>query len=416
MKGYQRWMKARVGAYLGLWLLCLGMMMSAEVWAKSVRWDLDSDWAKGSATNVTWSKTPNQLEIVFDPNAVVETPFIYIPSSSLNTITKMDTRNGQILWTYNLNALGLGNSPSRTTVDSDGNVWVGLRGGSHVVAISAQGQLIASVNVGSGPRAVTIDKQGNIWAGGYNAQSIVKISRTNFQPMLTVRDSRICTYGATTDANGNIWTMNRCQGQAAQISPDGRIIKVVSTPGGYGIMADRLGYVWVASWENAAAYRIHATNYTIQAYPLGAKGRGVGIDANNRAWVACSHNTSTQETRHVARVDPTTSQVDIFRNVGLHTIGVAIDSKGFVWANSYSEGKAYKLRVSDGTFIAAYDICDTTGTRPCANVGCTRCSSAAASGPYTYSDMTGFSIQTKPAKGTWVVSYDAKCKASFSKI
>ncbi|TNE49879.1 MAG: hypothetical protein EP343_10110 [Deltaproteobacteria bacterium] len=397
-------------------VLAMVMATTSPVGAKSVQWASNSDWSQGNPTNVTWTKTPNQLEIVFNPNSVVETPFIYIPSSSLNTITKMDTRNGQILWTFNLAPLGKGSSPSRTTVDADGNVWVGLRNGSYVVAISAEGKYLAAVNVGSGPRAVTIDKQGNIWAGGYNAQSIVKISRQTFKPILTVRNSGICTYGATTDASGNIWTLNRCKGTVTKITSSGQIVKTVSTPGCYGIMADRIGYVWVASWERAQVFRINASSYAVQTYNLGAKGRGVAIDSQNRAWVACSHATNNQETRHVARVDPSNGQVSIFRNVGPHTIGVAIDSKGFVWANSYREGLAYKLRVSDGTKVAAYPICDTTGTRPCANSGCTRCSSPAQSGPYTYSDMTGFSIQTKPANGTWTISYNAKCKAKFNQI
>lgn len=395
--------------------LCLALLPGLAS-AKSVTWTNNSDWSQGNPSNVTWTKSPNQLEIVFNPSSVVETPFVYIPNSSLNTLTKMDTRNGQILWTYNLAALNKGSSPSRTTVDSKGNVWVGLRNGSHVVAISAAGKYLAAVNVGSGPRAVTIDKQGHIWAGGYNAASIVKIDKNTFKPLLTVRNGGICTYGATTDASGNIWTLNRCRHTTTKISPSGQILKTVSVRGAYGIMADRIGYVWVASWDNAVAYRINAGNYAVQTYSLGAKGRGVAIDSQNRAWIACSHDTSNRDARHLARVDPATGKVTIYRNVGPHTIGVAIDSKGFVWANSYREGYAYKLRVTDGTKVAAYPICDTTGTRPCANTGCKRCPSPASSGPYTYSDMTGFSIQTKPANGTWTISYNAKCKASFSKI
>jgi hypothetical protein len=287
-----------------------------------------------------------------------------------------------------------------------------------VVAISAEGKYLAAVNVGTGPRAVTIDGKGDIWAGGYNGARIVKISKQTRTAIHTIGDSRLCTYGAATDSYGNVWTLNRCKSTIAKIDiSTGQIVGTYSAPGCYGIAADRRGYVWVASYENSAAYQYDAKNGSlVKTYALGARGRGIAIDANNRAWVACSHNNSSQNTRHVSRVDPFQVQVDIFTNVGLHTIGIAVDSAGYVWANSYQEGKAYKLRVSDGSQVAAYPVCDTTGTRPCANTGCVPCSNIASSGPYTYSDMTGFQIQTRPAKGTWTRAFDATCHAQFSKL
>jgi hypothetical protein len=132
--------------------------------------------------------------------------------------------------------------------------------------------------------------------------------------------------------------------------------------------------------------------------------------------VACSHNTNSQNIRHLARIDPDKNQVNIFNNVGLHTIGIAVDGAGYVWANSYQEGMAYKLRVSDGTQVGVYPVCDIHGTRPCANTGCKPCTSAASSQPYTYSDMTGFQIQTRSAKGTWTRAFDAQCSAQISKL
>lgn len=343
--------------------------------AKSVKWDTQADWSKGSAQKVTWTKNPGEIKLIFDPASVKQTPFIYLPNSGLNTIVQMDTRTGQINWTFNLAVLNLGSSPSRTTVDTKGNVWIGLRSGNHVVALSPQGKFLASVNVGQGPRAVTIDRNGDIWAAGYNAKSITKISGKTFKVLKVIRDNRICAYGAATDSIGNVWTMNRCHGTITKISvATGTIVGNYSAYNGYGIAADKVGHVWVASYLGAAAYQYNAaTGVQIKSYPLGARGRGISVDSSNRVWVACSTSSSGSNIRHVNRIHPTSGQVDTFTNVGLHTIGVAIDSHGFAWANSYTEGKAYKLNVNTGAFVASYNICDTTGTRPCANTGCRAC-------------------------------------------
>ncbi len=405
--------------------IAFSLMLSSVSWANTKIWTSKSDWLTGIGHNIDFNKVSGDLRIFYDPNQqhYNQTLFIYIPNSALNTLVKMDTVTGRILWTYKINS-SYGRNPSRTTVDTRGNVWVGLRDGSNVIAVSAQGKFLAAVNVGRGPRAVTIDKDGNIWAGGYNSSSITKISGKTFKPLFVVRNSNLCTYGATTDSYGNIWTSDRCRGHASKITPSGKYVGYVNTSGAYGIASDRRGYVWVASYEGQKVYQIDSRRMkVIKSYGLGARGRGVAVDGKGKVWVACSTTSRGTHARQVNRVDPFTGRVDTFKNVGLHTVGIAVDSKGLVWANSLYEGYAYVLDSNTGRYLRKHPVCDLKGTMTCLTgngvrtSGC-KCSSARSSQPYTYSDMTGFQLQVviSPSSATWNVVYDARCKVRFSRV
>ncbi|MBK07790.1 MAG: hypothetical protein CL932_23855, partial [Deltaproteobacteria bacterium] len=408
-------------------LFVASVLLPSTVMGKTKQWTSQADWSAGTGNNFDAKKTPGALQIFYDPakQQYNETRFIYIPSSGLNTVAKMDTKTGQILWVYNLTPLGKGSNPSRTTVDTRGNVWVGLRNGNDVVAITQDGKFVTSVTVGGGPRAVTVDKNGDIWAGAYATGKVVKISGATYKPILTITDANLRSYGATTDSYGNIWISNRPFGNVVKIDvAQGKIVGRYSAPNVYGIAADRRGYVWAASYANSQVFQFDARNGNrVKTFNVGARARGVAVDGKNKVWVACSNTSAGANTKHVAWVDPFTGTVKTFNNVGTHTIGIAVDSKGFVWANSLSEGFAYKLNSTTGAYVAKYPVCDTTGTKTCYcnnGVKCTgcKCASAGASSPYTYSDMTGFQLQVivAPSKATWRVTYDAQCKASFSKV
>ena len=414
---------------MGFFWLAVVCSFGGAAWAQSKTWSSQADWQSGQGVNVDLVKTPGNVKIFYDPaqQQYNETRFIYIPNSSLNTIVKMDTQTGAILWTYDFKPQGIGSSPSRTTVDSRGNVWVGLRDGSRVAAVDADGRFITSVNVAPGPRGVTVDRDGNVWAGSWdfgNSRGLVKINGSNYQVMGSSADSRFCVYGLTNDSvNGDIWISARCSGTVVKVRrSDLAVLGVYSAPGVYGIAADRVGNVWAASYENSVVYKFNAATGARTDYAIGARGRGVAIDGNNNVWVACSNSTAGVETRHVAFVNAATGQTTVYTNVGLHSIGTAVDSSGFAWVNSFSDGHAYKLNITNGNRVGMYPICDIGGTKPCfcATAPCTGCScqSAAQSGPYTYSDMTGFSLFAivQPAQGTVNLIHDTQCRANFNSI
>lgn len=153
-------------------------------------------------------------------------PFIWIPNSGEGTMSKLDVRTGKELGRYRTGPEDLGGklSPSRTTVDREGNAWVanrafGLQGSVVKVGLLEANQcmdrngngiietskdlngngridpaellpwppgapigmdecILLSVNVGRVddiPRAVAIDKNNNVWIGLFNGHRYLKL-------------------------------------------------------------------------------------------------------------------------------------------------------------------------------------------------------------------------------------------------
>lgn len=89
-------------------------------------------------------------------------PFIWVPNSNEGTVSKVDTVTGKELGRYRV---GLSNcSPSRTTVDLQGNCWVGNRANGTVVKIGLYeaGQYIDKNGNGTIETSRYLDGDGNI--------------------------------------------------------------------------------------------------------------------------------------------------------------------------------------------------------------------------------------------------------------
>ena len=249
-------------------LFVASVLLPSTVMGKTKQWTSQADWSAGTGNNFDAKKTPGALQIFYDPakQQYNETRFIYIPSSGLNTVAKMDTKTGQILWVYNLTPLGKGSNPSRTTVDTRGNVWVGLRNGNDVVAITQDGKFVTSVTVGGGPRAVTVDKNGDIWAGAYATGKVVKISGATYKPILTITDANLRSYGATTDSYGNIWISNRPFGKYCSLAwrkdrilaltNDGRLLLIHADPDRF-VLVDSRKISTAETWGHVAIVGQH---------------------------------------------------------------------------------------------------------------------------------------------------------------
>ena len=93
---------------------------------------MDADFDVGTLVNVHHN-VPNNDQLQLDSQA---TPFgfIWVAASGRGTVVKIDTDSGDVLGEY-LTAPGGGGNPSRTTVDSDGSVWVANRNLGSVVHI-----------------------------------------------------------------------------------------------------------------------------------------------------------------------------------------------------------------------------------------------------------------------------------------
>jgi streptogramin lyase len=386
-----------VALFCGL-IACYPLQVSAK---ETKTWSSTADWATASShQNVAWTDVSGQIQLVKDPPKIQRTPFIYIPNSGSNNVTQIDTKTGKVQWTFNLNQIRTSGFPSRTTVDANGDVWVGLRGGNEVVWISMQGKQKKVVQTGRVPRAITLDLDGNVWVGNWQDNTLVKIDGKTGNVMLTVNNVA-CPYGAVADIHNTIWVVNNCNWDNAntitRLNITGQILAKIPAPGAYGIATDAQGQIWSANWPASCLHRFSNQGAHLGCIPLNARPRGVAIDGNGNVWVPCSH-INTTETQLVVKLSPNGQIIGQYTDVGKHSIGVAVDADGFVWVISYSQNQAVKLNANTGVTAAKYS---TGGVEP-----------------YTYSDMTGFAFQSlsKSAEGYWRGIHSSQCVSRWESI
>lgn len=377
--------------------------------------------------------------------AVVDStfPFIWIANSGEGTISKLDVRTGAELGRYRT---GPGNgNPSRTTVDQDGNVWVGNRDNNTVTkvglaefgqcidrngngtietstgkddvkawtgnfgdglgATNAQDECILrhvalvadGVQTPSDIRTVAIDPQNNVFVGGYSSTSLFKINGAT-GAIIAAINTRQGHYGGVVDKAGNLWSMSSGSGRVQKTSGDMSTTELIAIGhGGYGIAIDKYGKVWTTEYGS----RFSAFD---PADPVGSLkvftqnsgkccAQGIATDDNGDVFIAGSLSSN-----HVGHYRQTFDANNVFTGttfvanytVGLAPTGVAVDSRGAVWSTNYNENSVSRIT------LAADPSAATVETFP---VGLT---------PYNYSDMTGRVVRTiTTLQGTWEAVVDA---------
>jgi streptogramin lyase len=83
---------------------------------------VDADFNQGELVNVI-----AQGDQVTLNNQVTPSKFLWVAASGRGTIIKIDTQSLTVKGEYRTAPAGRGTNPSRTTVDSNGNVWTGNR-------------------------------------------------------------------------------------------------------------------------------------------------------------------------------------------------------------------------------------------------------------------------------------------------
>jgi hypothetical protein len=91
----------------------------------------DDDFNRGNGTGLNVSD--NRLQLSSNSSASSYS-FIWVPNSNEGTVSKVNTVTGLEVARYRVGP-SAGSSPSRTTIDLDGNCWVGNRGTGTVVKI-----------------------------------------------------------------------------------------------------------------------------------------------------------------------------------------------------------------------------------------------------------------------------------------
>lgn len=357
-------------------------------------------WAPGLRRNLMRG---NDLGIAL-PASPRENPYIYIANSNDDTVSKLRIDDG-----VEVGRFSVGDNPSRTAVDGDGDAWVAMRGSlsdtsptepDNVVKIDGdclpevlppaptrECILLDIPAVGQLLRGVAIDAIGDVWIGSHADMELIHLDgETGFELARIPLKPDARPYGLAVDERGYVWVA-AVMGEAHVLRVDpvaGQVDIALSyddlefhTP--YGIVADGRGGVWFGS-NTADVFRVDALTGAVgPIFEVGAATRGVTIDDQGFVWAADSSLDA------VVRVDPETGETQVVM-VGNGPVGVAVDHEGDIWTSNLNDNTATQLS-PEGTILGNYTV---------------------GSSPYTYSDMTGQAFRVfSRLRGVYTATYDS---------
>ena len=322
--------------------------------------------------------------------------YIWIANSNEGTISKVNTQTlveeGRYIVRPDANG-----SPSRTSVNLNGDVVVANRSGG-VTMISARLEDCPDpANTSTGPGDVKAWPDGCVvWHTPFNyaSQRPVAWTQGNFNPSTCrYEDTKVWTSGA--NASIDVVLLDGETGMVEQTVP----IPGVS-PNFYGIYGgavDADGNFWGSQLGSGQLVNVNLGDYAVRTWPMAASGYGMTVDSLGQVWT-CSGTvarfdpvTETWDTAAaggqggcmedgegtlwlandpMVGVDIVTMQVVQSIDLPNYVHGISIDFQGYVWGPAIYDNEAYRV----DPVTQAIDT--VTGLNY----------------PYTYSDMTGFAL------------------------
>ena len=315
---------------------------------------------------------------------------IWIANTKEGTVSKVDTVNFRELGRYNIPAVDWNiqpdeNGPSRTSVDSTGDVYAGARLGSGVTKVSAAGNDCPDTNgdgmvtTSQGPGDVLTAGQDDcvLWttmidgdARGVAVQEIPAKLEVDVQPdhdpVITETPGAryVWVGGQITDA-GRGWVPRLHKLDAET----GQILFTLDPPPAptYGLALDGRGNLWISGREMNSLARVDTTRCVdascnsetvcvtqcdetscpdtcdtavLERIELGRKTYGITVDCSQRVWLGGAHGG-----QGVMRYDPLAAadqrlkwlpDVAGMEENGVH--GIAADANGWVWGGARDLG------------------------------------------------------------------------------
>ncbi len=405
----------------------------------------DADFDGGVLVGVEHDSVHDQLQLVPGSGGVTTFPFIWVPNNE-GTVSKVSTVTGDELGRYRVAPFS-GSSPSRTTVDLDGNCWVGCRQAGTVVKIGllendqwidrnedgicqtsedtngdgnissdemlpwgedecvllevvlipgSEGAYLPGDYTGSydtnywgtAPRGLAVDANNNLWAGTFGSQTYYYINGATGAILRSIDMSPWghTAYGAVLDSDGVLWSSNSSS-QVLFLNPNVEppLVGTANVPV-YGVGLDFLGHVFAAGGNSLS--RINIVDGSIdwtQSYAGYGFFRGVAATSDNDMWVADSGNYAIRRFDNDGNLKATIS----VPNGMYDPTGVAVDAAGKVWTCDNGDEFIHRINPATNTVELSKQI-----------IG--------SSGHYTYSDMTGaISKQITSKSGTWTTNCDS---------
>lgn len=428
--------------------LVLGVLLVVAVplslFAATFTYTDDADWDTGLYTSTNSGPPGADDQLQLDPNIVTPFNHIWVALSGRDSVVRVNTDfqdadgvvtladsvagNGAVYGEYLSRPNGMQGNPSRTTVDQNGDVWVGNRnqasGGGSVVKISANPEGTTSTGAWNGStfnrldwsntggsdsfggtstatdtaisqyvrtdgtniRAVAVDKNNNVWVGGYG-NKVFNLLDGNTGTKLDVDSSTPAVetstnlspggYGALVDRNGVLWASGWSGSSILRYDPATGVKTNVNSGGSsYGLGIDSEGNIWNSHYSARTVSKISSAGVLLGTYSVGYLARGVAVTADDDVWVANSGDNTVTRLNNDGTFAATIG-------VGSYPTGVAVDSKGKVWVTNRNSNSL--MRIDPTTNLV--DLTVELG---------------AGASPYNYSDMTGTVVTgTTNPTGTW---------------
>jgi len=353
------------------------------------------DPSKDSSNGVNLDK--NGHVILDKQNSSIDLHHIWIAGTGSKVISKLNTKTGKEEGRY-----ASCGSPSRTSVDLNGDVWVGCRSGGQVMKIvnkvakcpdkNGNGKIETSNGSNALPygqdecvrfivkpdggentiRAAGVDKDNYVWVGGWNKKTLWRLHPDTGAVVNSI--SIGCNpYGLVIDQKGVIWVSGRGCGQLVRADPK---TKQVSTHGNskgspYGINVDMFGNIWIAN-TNSYSSKYNPVTKQWVSINHGQRSRGVATSNDGHTYIALD------STSRIAKINVTTNTLIGHISLGgsRYPVGIAVDYDGYVWAVNQSKSSASKCDPKTMQVIGEYPV---------------------GKSPYTYSDMTGYTLNNYTA-------------------
>ncbi len=377
--------------------------------------------------------------LVLDSRAI-NTHVIWIANTSDGSVSKVDTDTYLELARYITGPDGASNDPSRTSVNSLGDVYVGNRGGRSVTKISVLGAECADVN-GDGV-VNTSTGPGDVKAWGTDECVLWNTRFANADLIRAVAaqdvigpDGEVIPYvwigsysesatGSGADY-GFVWKLDGATGTV--------ILETDSPTFDYGFALDAAGNLWISGLGNQSLGRLDTTrcldaascsaatctgegagfdDCVKQRIPLPSGSYGITVDFAQRVWLA-----GYQGSNYIMRYDPRAAAGSRVASIepGFITAGITADAVGWIWAAGYEQG-VVRINADDMSWqivagtpgptakgmaidqtgkiwvINQNGSNDATVITPGPGIGDATLASGISPGPsmrYTYSDMTG---------------------------
>ena len=277
----------------------------------------------------------------------IETNFIWISNTGEGTVSKVDTRTYEEVARYISGPDGTGNDPSRTSVNTYGDVYVGNRSGTSVTKISTLGADCPDTNgdgmitTSQGPTDVLAWGQDDcvLWNTDLPNGGIIRaVAAQDGHPSDDTLRPGVWIGGW----GGIVWKLD---------SDTGAILVETNSPvTNYGFALDGLGNLWISGWTDGGLGRIDTLRCVDtatcnaamvcdredgddcikQRIAMPHRPYGITVDFKQRVWTG-GDSTS--------RYDPSLAVGSRFVHVAsgfMH--GIAADDKGFVWSAGMSLG------------------------------------------------------------------------------